>query len=266
MTLEELKTKVTELTNNVEAKPDFTENTLLIDSLERLKIFDWFIHKFNSTDKSTNMGFLKKHYNYHMLIVYLDDLKELNIIKYIPVKYIGDGSIRFEIISKSEYEDYLFNIYDFTLSKIESKESNQDRLKKCEYIKNIYSQLNLHSNIKTVSGKLFINGHYTQAIFEATKQIEIMVKNKSRLDKFGKDLMLTALSKNKPILQINDFTTKSEKDEQEGFMHIFAGAMQGIKNPKSHSDVKQNDPQRCIEYLCLCSLLAKIVDESKLKE
>ena len=45
-------------------------------------------------------------------------------------------------------------------------------------------------------------------------------------------------------------------------MNIFAGSMHGIRNPRAHDETEENQ-ERAIEYICLASLLAKIVDKSK---
>ena len=130
---------------------------------------------------------------------------------------------------------------------------------------NIYKQLKLHRTIRKVSESLFKTGNYAQAIFEAFKCINIMVKQKTGInDKDGKDLMSHVFRVDRPILKLNKLQTTSEKNEQEGFEFIFMGAMVGIRNPKAHEIVEQKDPYRALEYLCLASLLAKRIEESEL--
>lgn len=127
----------------------------------------------------------------------------------------------------------------------------------------IFESLELHPEIKNASSSLFKDGHYTQAIMEAFKKVTTMVKSKSKKhDLDGKNLMLQVFSPNSPILKLNQLKTITEKDEQEGFMHLFAGAMQGIRNPNVHDEIILDDPFKTIEYLCLASLLAKTVDIS----
>lgn len=133
-----------------------------------------------------------------------------------------------------------------------------------EHIK-IFESLVLHPEIRRVSSDLFKDGHYSQAITEALKKVNNMVKSKSgKHDLDGKPLMLTVFSSNSPILKLNQLRTITERDEQEGFMHLFAGSIQGIRNPKVHDEITQDDPFKTIEYLCLASLLAKAVDTSML--
>lgn len=129
----------------------------------------------------------------------------------------------------------------------------------------IYDILKIHPKIKKVTESLFKTGHYSQAIFEAFKMIELEVKKKSKIyDKEGADLMHNVFNETNPILKINPLKTLSDKDEQYGFRFIFAGSMTGIRNPKAHEIIKQKDPNVTLEYISFVSLLMKIIDKSEL--
>ncbi len=119
----------------------------------------------------------------------------------------------------------------------------------------------LHPEIVLVSGRLFKDGHYPQAIFEAFKAVNNFVKQKSRLSLDGKPLMSKAFSQTDPVIRLNKGKTQSDKDEQEGFMFLFMGAIVGIRNPKGHENSVLNDPYRALEYLCLASLLLRRAEE-----
>lgn len=123
---------------------------------------------------------------------------------------------------------------------------------------------NLHPDIVNLCGKLVQNGHYSQAIFDAFKLVNKKVQEKSgKNDLDGASLMTTVFSVKKPALQLNELKSKSDKDEQQGFMHIFQGAMIGIRNPKAHDIVEQKDPIKTLEYLALASLLLRRIEESE---
>jgi uncharacterized protein (TIGR02391 family) len=128
-----------------------------------------------------------------------------------------------------------------------------------------YELSNLHPRIRGASEQLFMDGYYSQAIFEAYKILNIAVKEKSgkqNLD--GQNLMSTVFNTKNPILKLNDLQDQSDLDEQEGFMFLFMGAMTGIRNPKAHDVVNQKDPIRTLEYLALASLLVRRAEESNL--
>jgi uncharacterized protein (TIGR02391 family) len=129
--------------------------------------------------------------------------------------------------------------------------------------KDVYELSSLHPRIREVSENLFRDGYYSQAILEAYKTVNILVKDKSgRKELDGQGLMSTVFSLENPILKLNDLQETSDKDEQKGFMLLYMGAMTGIRNPKAHDIVNQKDPLRTIEYLALASLLARRAEES----
>ncbi len=124
--------------------------------------------------------------------------------------------------------------------------------------------LQIHPEIEKVSKKLFLDKHFSQAIFEAFKKVNNLVKQKSgRKDLDGKSLMQHVFSVNNPTLKFNGLSSQSDKDEQEGFMNIYAGSILGIRNPKGHENIIQKDIYLTLEYLTLASLLCKKLEEAK---
>ena len=75
--------------------------------------------------------------------------------------------------------------------------------------------------------------------------------------------MAAAFNEKRPILALNQGNTRSEQDEQEGFRLIFMGAAQGIRNPKAHDMVAQEDPDRSLDFLALASLLMRRLDDAE---
>lgn len=127
----------------------------------------------------------------------------------------------------------------------------------------LFEELSLHPVIEQASKDLFNNGHYAQAIFEAYKALNNLVKRKSRQTELdGKNLMAHVFSENNPVLKLNRLRTPTEKDEQEGFRFLYMGAMVGIRNPKAHDNVVQEDPLRTLKYLAFVSLLAERLEEA----
>jgi len=129
----------------------------------------------------------------------------------------------------------------------------------------LFDLLKFHPRIREASERLFKNNHYAQAILEAFKAVNNFVKEKSGKQEWdGKNLMTKVFRRENPIIRFNELKTVSEKDEQEGFMFLFMGAIVGIRNPKAHDNIIQTDPYKTLEYLSFSSLLAKKVDEGKL--
>jgi uncharacterized protein (TIGR02391 family) len=121
-------------------------------------------------------------------------------------------------------------------------------------------RFDLHPRVATASAELLRGAHYRNAVHDAALGLINYVKEKSgRHDLDGAGLMTTVFSKNSPILAFNRLTTQTERDEQEGFMHLFIGVVLAIRNPRSH-DLLPDERDRAMEYLRLLSLLARRVD------
>ena len=65
-----------------------------------------------------------------------------------------------------------------------------------------------------------------------------------------------------PLLAFNQRETQSEKDEQEGLMHLFMGTMKGLRNPRAHG-LEPDPPEVALEILCLLSFLARQLDRAQ---
>ena len=129
----------------------------------------------------------------------------------------------------------------------------------------LFDKMQFHPKVVKASKSRFESGHYSDAIFAAFKAVNNFVKQKTGLPTDGKGLMMEAFSKNNPIIKLNEGRTDSDKDEQEGFMHLFAGAMQGIRNPKAHDEVAELNMHRTLEYLAFASLLMRRAGEGVVK-
>ena len=70
----------------------------------------------------------------------------------------------------------------------------------------------------------------------------------------GAGLMTTAFSPSNPVLRLTSMTTQSERDEHQGYMQLYAGAMTGIRNPKAHANINP-DSRKTLHLISLASLL-----------
>lgn len=103
--------------------------------------------------------------------------------------------------------------------------------------------------------RLFRDGHFARAVEEAFKCLNNIVKNKSRSMTDGAPLMQHAFSADKPILKLNRLKSQSERDEQRGYMEMFAGAMRGIRNPRAHDHELEDHPEAALELLTIANHL-----------
>ncbi len=130
-------------------------------------------------------------------------------------------------------------------------------------VRTAFEGLDLHPRVAAVCVDLFRNGHYRNAVLDASVALVNYVKEKSRRhDLDGSGLMTAVFSKNNPALAFNDRKDKTDEDEQEGLMHLFMGAVLALRNPRAHA-LLDDSPETALEYIALISLLAKRVDQAK---
>jgi uncharacterized protein (TIGR02391 family) len=120
----------------------------------------------------------------------------------------------------------------------------------------------MHPMIVHVAKMRFDAGLYADSVEAAFKEINMQVKTKCKdrhQNKDGKGLMTIAFSANNPVLKFEPSSSYSDFDIQEGYMHMFAGAMQGIRNPKAHENdiIDRND---AIRKLAFASMLMYKLD------
>jgi uncharacterized protein (TIGR02391 family) len=89
------------------------------------------------------------------------------------------------------------------------------------------------------------------------------VSEKSKIDKHGSDLMRASQSLKGP-LKLNTQRTETERNEQEGLMHLCMGLMRAIRNPESHEPeldwpITRED---ALDILSLISFLYRQIDEA----
>jgi uncharacterized protein (TIGR02391 family) len=127
---------------------------------------------------------------------------------------------------------------------------------------------NLNETIATERVRsLFIDSHYAQAVFEASKSLVDAVKMISgRNDLDGAALMQHVFSVKTPALAFNNLSDDSDRDEQQGMMHLFTGAVLAIRNPRAHRADADDEPVRALQYLEFLSLLAdRLLDSYRLR-
>jgi uncharacterized protein (TIGR02391 family) len=118
-------------------------------------------------------------------------------------------------------------------------------------------------DIATVSLKLFDDGHYSQATFEAFKLLDKKVQDVSGIHESGHKLMMEAFNEARPKIKLNDLSTISDKDEQMGFRFVFAGSMSAIRNPRGH-EIRADPIDLCLDHLSFASVLLRTFESRKL--
>lgn len=205
---------------------------------------------------------------------YLPDEELIYLHSYINA-LIGNGILMqvFEYRQKSEPPNRpLFQMTPYGVKGI--REGQLEPSKPTLYT--LFDSLELHPWVLVASGKLFKDGYYDLAIFEACKMINNKTKDKIKdkpnrpqgkdgkaLD--GADLMRKVFKPKDPFLTFPPETPSAE-NEQEGFMNLFVGAWQALRNPKAHETPINRNPYETLHYLAFVSILAHKIEKSEVTD
>ena len=130
----------------------------------------------------------------------------------------------------------------------------------------VFDELVKNPALRKKTKKLYDDGHYARAVEEAYKLVDNtvakLVKDRSK-NVSGAKLMREAFSPGAPLIKLNELVSRSEQDEQQGYMDILAGSMTGIRNPRAHDSDWEDTRQRATQLIILADhLLDKILSGS----
>jgi uncharacterized protein (TIGR02391 family) len=125
-----------------------------------------------------------------------------------------------------------------------------------------FEQRNIFERLPGVVRELFDDGHYAQATFEAFKFLDKEIARLSGSSEFGKSLMMKVFNESAPLIRLNSLSSESERNEQEGFKFIFAGAVIAIRNPRGHDYSVRDTSDDCLDHLAFVSMMARRVERA----
>jgi uncharacterized protein (TIGR02391 family) len=124
---------------------------------------------------------------------------------------------------------------------------------------------NVHPDLPPKVKRLFDDGHYAEATYHAFKYLDKKVSTLSTIGKSGFQLMMDAFGGAAPKIKLTAMASMSEKDEQAGYQFIFAGGMQGIRNPRGHEYTVVDSIDTCLDHLSFVSMLLRRLEQSGYK-
>jgi len=120
----------------------------------------------------------------------------------------------------------------------------------------------LHPYVAAGCSKLFVDGHYAQAVEESAKAVFQYLRQATGLSLDGAALATTAFSVKTPILAFSDLADETKRNEQVGFMEMLAAYAKGVRNPLAHTHGRLEEAQKAFEYLALASLFCRRIDDA----
>lgn len=119
--------------------------------------------------------------------------------------------------------------------------------------------LDIHPRLARVRSQ-FLLGEYELAAFAAMREVEISVRELSRLDGAMVGVKLMRQAFNPADGRLAD--PNLDDGEKVGTMELFAGSIGTFKNPPSHRQVNYADPTEASEVVLLADLLMRILDRT----
>ncbi len=123
-------------------------------------------------------------------------------------------------------------------------------------------QFLLHPEITRHALQQYNNGHLRDAVLNSIIAVFDLIRKKTGLKEDGDKLIGKAFSLSNPYLILSEIDKESGQNDQKGFMQIFKGSFQGIRNPKAHSLTHNLTKLKAAQYLVFASLLARRVEEA----
>ncbi len=124
----------------------------------------------------------------------------------------------------------------------------------------------LHPAIQQVAYRYIEMDALEVAIFEAFKAVNNRVRELSKLQLDGSELMGKAFQDSEPPIRLADLSTDTGRNIQSGFRFLFMGAVRGIRNPDAHELFEPLDEEDAMERLAFASMLMRRLDEASMGE
>lgn len=122
----------------------------------------------------------------------------------------------------------------------------------------------LHPIISKNAYELFKNGHLREAVLNSIVAVFDLIRERTGSKEDGERLIGQVFSLRDPLLVLSELTSESGQNDQKGFMQIYSGVYQGVRNPKAHSLAHDLTDQKAAQYLIFASLLARRIEEANL--
>lgn len=188
-----------------------------------------------------------------------------NILKFInksmsPARFLGNPEqfefLRSELnlrlafigLELSESGKYVRTEFITTISEAQQK---ANRMKAKLELRNV------HPMIYQFCSAELLAENYFHMVFEATKSIAEVIRNRSGLTEDGNELIDKAFSIRNPLVQINDLSTETKESEHKGFANLIKGVFGMFRNTTAHAPriIWELDESDALDILCTISLI-----------
>lgn len=184
-----------------------------------------------------------------------------------PSRFVGKSE-EFEALRTKVNQQLAFEGYEIKgngkFAQIQKANVISDVELKVENLKQELIKRNAHAQIFTYCTPELLSNNYFHSVFEASKGLFQRIRDLSGLTTDGNSLIEQVFSSN-PILVINHYQSKQERDEHTGFCNLLKGLCGMFRNPEAHQPkIFWNiDQQDALEILSLISYCHRRLDKAQ---
>ena len=184
-----------------------------------------------------------------------------------PSRFVGKSD-EFESLRSKVNQQLAFEGYEIRengkFAQIQKANVISDVELKVENLRQELINRNAHNQIFRYCTPELLSNNYFHSVFEASKGLFQRIRDLSGLTTDGNALIEQVFS-SIPILIINNYQTKQEKDEHTGFCNLLKGLCGMFRNPEAHQpkifwDI---DEQDALEILGLISYCHRRLDKAQ---
>jgi len=136
-------------------------------------------------------------------------------------------------------------------------------LERTPHIREFYAR-GFHPHVIQHCKKLFSEGNYFHAVFEACKVYNKTVRQKAESSRDGESLMMDVWGWQNGVLKVTTCQTETDRNVQDGIKFLSAGLMRAMRNPTAHEPALHwpITKEDCLDMLSFVSFLFRQLDKS----
>lgn len=205
--------------------------------------------------RDTDSGITKWKRLYNAFANYQNEKQHSNnILAFItksmnPARFVGRNEqfedLRFELNKILSFIGLkLSERGKFSLTEISTTITEAEQ--KANRFKSKLQQRNVHDSIYEFCKAELLAENYFHSVFEATKSIAEIIRQRTGLTQDGSELIDIAFSIRSPLVTINDLSTETKQSEHKGFANLIKGVFGMFRNTTAHAprvvwEIKEED-------------------------
>ena len=205
---------------------------------------------------------------------YQNDYKcENNIVLFIqyvlsPQRYVNNkdmyNKLKSEVNKQLAFEGLSINDSNQIIS-IAKASKISDVQVKVDGLKSKLIEQGAHQLVFSYCNSELLANNYFHAVLESSKGLIKRIQDLAGVKYDGQNLMENVFKDDNPILIINNFQSKSEKDEHRGFRNLLIGIVAMFRNPSSHElKVEWNmSEQDALDIMAMISYCHRRLDKAQ---